>query len=796
MVQNISVENNFTGGFKTEFTGLNFPENACTAADNCIFTLIGDVLSRQGIDFEANYVYTGINRSNQAISTYKWNNVGGDGLTQMIVVQVGDFLYFFKSSAAITTSPLSTTLINTNINFTIFQAIGSTADASATECQFADGNGFLFVFHPNCDPFYCNYNPASSSITASKINLQIREFTGIYPEPGNPSITFRPTTLSAEHQYNLQNQGWTDTVGWGATSTDTGHMTVSGSSSSITTGIQSWTVQGGLSISINDPVSIGVTAVIIWSNGGVVYSANVNYTGTGIVTNYTGTTLTINVTSSSNVSEAGSIVGVTSNAWTFSKDASVTNTIGVWHSALGNYPSNADIWFSFKDTSNVFNPSVTAGQVALSTTPAPTGHYIVPAFNQDKSLASGIAGITPVVTSVRPRTGSWFQGRVFYAGVDSSQTATGDEPFYTWTENIYFSQIITDITQAGYCYQTNDPTDETLFDLLPSDGGVITIQGSGSIFKIFPVQNGVLVFAANGIWFITGRQGIGFTANDYTVTKISGVQSISSTSFVNVLGYPVFWNEEGIYTVSPGQTGSLSVENLCLGTILTYYQSIPLQSKKFARGDYSPVDFQIQWCFKSTNETSFTDRYQFDSILILNTANKAFYPYTLTGTPFIHDIRYVAGPGGSASPDPTFKYLTSVKTISSYNFTFSEERDSTNFVDWFSFDGVGVPYLATFTTGYKLRGQAMRKWGAIYANILSRVSEASGYVISGVWDYSTVRISTPQTVRNAPSRDLMRFRRHKLRGHGYSLQIQISSIPGMPFEIMGWSVLENIDQGI
>ena len=140
-------------------------------------------------------------------------------------------------------------------------------------------------------------------------------------------------------------------------------------------------------------------------------------------------------------------------------------------------------------------------------------------------------------------------------GLDASQAATGDENFYTWTENIYFSQIVTSINQFGYCYQANDPTDENYFNLLPDDGGVIQIQGCGAIHKLFPIQNGMLVFADNGVWFITGSQGIGFTADDYTITKISAVRVISNTSFVDVLGMPFFWNEEGIYMTQQTQNG-------------------------------------------------------------------------------------------------------------------------------------------------------------------------------------------------------------------------------------------------
>jgi hypothetical protein len=104
-----SIENNFTKGLITEFTGLNFPENAATDTDNCVYTLVGDVTRRQGINFEHNYLLnTGLqNRGNQAISDYKWNNAGGTGTQQILVQQVGATIYFFLSSSANTVAPLS-----------------------------------------------------------------------------------------------------------------------------------------------------------------------------------------------------------------------------------------------------------------------------------------------------------------------------------------------------------------------------------------------------------------------------------------------------------------------------------------------------------------------------------------------------------------------------------------------------------------------------------------------------------------------------------------------------------------
>jgi len=50
----------------------------------------------------------------------------------------------------------------------------------------------------------------------------------------------------------------------------------------------------------------------------------------------------------------------------------------------------------------------------------------------------------------------------------------------------------------------------------------------------------MLVFAANGVWYISGGQSVGFTADDYTIVKLSAVKSISSTSYVDTMVYLYF----------------------------------------------------------------------------------------------------------------------------------------------------------------------------------------------------------------------------------------------------------------
>jgi hypothetical protein len=784
-----SIENNFTKGLITESTGLNFPENAATDCDNCEFTLIGDVNRRLGIDHEIHNAPFAVSRFNQAVSTYKWNNVGGDGLTQIVVEQIGSALYFYRSSDATNTSPLSTTKLSSTVSLIAYTPVNGNFDVT-TECQFTDGNGYLFVYHPSIDPVYCTYN--SGVITPNPITVQLRDFTGITE---NIDDSTRPTILNLEHNYNLINQGWVAGNPWSATSASVVTLNLGSTNFTVAAGIVGIVLGSQVTIITLNAELIGFT----WVPAGTHIAG-------GTVTGYSGTTLTININDG-----ATSLFGF-SFATGFTIVPRNTAYLTTWNATIGNYPSNADVWWYFKNASGVFDPTTTVLNTSIGTGKAPKGHFILNAFNQSRSVISGLA-VTNINTNARPSTGCWFQGRVWYTGVNAQQPAIGDASYYTWTENIYFSQIVQNVNDFGKCYQQNDPTSETLFDLLSTDGGVITIQGCGAIYKLFPLQNALLVFAANGVWYLTGSQGIGFTANDYTIVKLSSVQSISNSSFVDVQGMPMFWNEEGIYKGAPAKQGTgllsnplhvnpLEVIPVTLGTILSFYSKIPLSSKKHAKGAYHPINYIVQWLYKDNEAVNVTDTYEFNKILNYNNSNNAFFPYTINPTntfgPTLNSIVYLAGPGGSVSPPPVLKYVSSRNEGPYHSMGFADEHD-TNYVDWAS--NSAVNYTSYFVTGYKLKGQAIKKFQPQYIQVYSRLDGSTcGYKIQGIWNYALTgnsgKISNLQTVTILGTPNFgTYFKRHKIRGNGYALQFKITSSDGLPFDIQGWAVMDTVNAG-
>lgn len=696
------VENSFINALVTEATGLNFPEKAVVDTDNCIFGIDGSVHRRTGFDFETNHATKVINRTGKVIKQYLWQNVAGNGNVTVAVVQVGDTLYFYETTGSgIFSTGAQTTTVTLN------EVSGAPAP-DAVEAQFTDGNGYLIVVHPYCDPIRISYDIDAHTATATTITINIRDFEGASTDPY--AVDTRPTStyaaLNVPHKYNLMNQGWTD--------------------------------------------------------------------------------------------------------------ANLT----AWDTAQTTMPSNADVMWRFKTTANVYDfTNTTVNNITTGNTPAPKGHFILELANQNRAAAIGAAGgsVPSTTTSLqRPSCVAFFAGRVFYGGINAAG----------FNSNIYFTQILERVNQYGSCHQINDPTSEDLFDLLPSDGGVIAIPEAGTVYKMQTVPGGLCVFAANGVWYITGSTGLGFTATDYAVLKIADVSTISDASFVNVGGYPAWWNAEGIYVIQA--EGNLpSVKSLTYDTFKTFYDEIPVSSKRYARGFFDKTDGIVRWLYRSESTSNLDSVYEYDRVLNFNIRTNGFYPWSFPNSDIkVHGIlsselitspielnividssvnNVVDSSGNqviifteSGNVDQQFdKYLVGFFSGSDYNFTFAE-RTNSNYKDWISYDSIGKNYDSYFITGYKLPGQAIRKAQNNWVNVYSRVENPVKYEFQALWDFaetgsSTGRWSSRQFVSHTDTSYSNASRRLKVRGHGKALQFKVSSVKNNPFDIIGWTTSHTIN---
>src|SRR2546423_10808058 len=274
----IAVQNNFVKGLITEATGLTFPENACTDTENCVFTRIGDVTRRLGFDLEQGFSTQTQSTVGSAMVSYLWKAPAGLGNTNVVVVQIGNILYFYTVNSLALSSSLSNATINL-LNF----AVAGVSSVSTLECQFAAGNGYLFVTNENCDPFYVTYTPgANPAFTATKLTIQIRDFKGIQPD-STVNDSQRPTSLTSTHRYNLANQGWPSS-----------YSDTSTSSVAIGTGTKTFTTTSStLPINPGDRVRIYNTPMTMTAGTG--YNTNTGNMMIGSVTSYSGTTLVVSV---------------------------------------------------------------------------------------------------------------------------------------------------------------------------------------------------------------------------------------------------------------------------------------------------------------------------------------------------------------------------------------------------------------------------------------------------------------------------------------------------------------------
>ncbi len=495
------------------------------------------------------------------------------------------------------------------------------------------------------------------------------------------------------------------------------------------------------------------------------------------------------------------------------------NPLDRWDSQRSDFPSNADIWWLYKDTLDNFNTSY-IGQNDPGNTPAPRGHYILKAFFQDRSAISGVAGI-PVVSAgfQRPQAIGFYAGRVWYAGVNAAGYNT----------KIYYTQVLDTLQKIGYCYQQNDPTSEAQNDLLATDGGVLDILEVGNIIKLFPTQNALIIFANNGIWSIAGNEGTGFTGTDFSVKKISATPTLSALSFVDALGVPIWWNLDGIYTLSINGTGQFGVQSLTDESIKTFYESIPQNNKRWAKGTFNPLTKIIQWLYNNTLQTDTENNINYNSVLNLNTLTGAFYPWVVSGLPTLsingiictvgtgtvqeednvtdNALVLVTNSGGAAvtslvstsiESTAVFKYLTSKRTTgTTYQITWSEVFD-TAYGDWRT-PNAGIPlnYDSYAITGYKIHGQAIVDFQPNTIVFYMNTVNDSACRLQTIWDYSNsfnsnLESTWKQMYREKPFRDVQIFQ-DRLMGMGKAFQFKIFSEPFKPFEVIGWALWESVN---
>lgn len=217
MARNVGavIGNNLSRGLITEATGLNFPENAVTDAENVVFNPIGSVERRKGFDVEGSAVAQQFNSTDGVVKEFLWKSVAKTGGYSFLVMQRGNEVHFYEVTQ---NASLSQNVRLEAVLLEEYKAPGA-SNIHLEPASFASGAGYLFIAHPKCDPVMIQYDSSEDRFEQARVDIMIRDFEGV---PDNLGIVENPTNLSDAHHYNLMNQGWNKQVRVGTVSNEIG----------------------------------------------------------------------------------------------------------------------------------------------------------------------------------------------------------------------------------------------------------------------------------------------------------------------------------------------------------------------------------------------------------------------------------------------------------------------------------------------------------------------------------------------------------------------------------------------
>lgn len=729
MPQSLSqtVRTQFNKGLLTEYSELNFPQEASIDELNCSVHKAGNRTRRLAVEYEPSNVLSDETYAEGTLfHTVDWRNVGLQPDVEFLVVQAGKDLRFYRKGS----EPLSGSIVpisNSNsdpyiLDLSEYNRQGGIG-AETSKVEGTSINGRLIIVSSQIEPFYIERDADTGAFTVTRINFKVRDFKWIGEKDEYGTGDFSP---SVERQYDTYNAGW-------------------------------------------DPEYYG-----------------------------------------------------TDNQSALENFLRENNSNGEW-------PPLTHPWFAGKNEDGEFRYGEWR-KIYGGTSIIANGHYILDLFDKRRTIASGIPGIPNETTNERFSTVAAYAGRVWYAGVDS---------------NIYYSQILENINNIGDCYQVNDPTSEYFSDLLPTDGGYIRIPEAYNIKKLHVFGASILVFADNGIWRISGRDGNIFDNADFSVYKISDFGLAYRGSFLaGQNAVPFWWSYTGIHTLEVTETGGFREVNLSRDTIQSFWDSIGTEERGFVSASYDGINNHLIWMYPETGETI---DFKLNKFLILDVDLGAFVPWTVgdlnDDTPYITGATFF---NGSGSEDVAFEVIdlngnvvtdvngeTVIVTRTVGNLLSSSiyllVRDSSGSLTFARFSGTsfqdwgGAPYDSYLESGYSFISDLGRRKNSPYITTFMRQTETGfnlsegSYVatresslrVSAFWDFRKTSASLPQEAYRhkmpvyADEDDLSVFHtpttvlttRLKLLGRGRSVKLRFESSEGKDFNLLGWETLDATNSG-
>ena len=519
-------------------------------------------------------------------------------------------------------------------------------------------------------------------------------------------------------------------------------------------------------------------------------------------------------------SDAIRLYDTTNAGWTGDKGGAA---LTAYKAASSNQlPPLTHPWYAGKDSDNAFDAAEWK-LIFAGTTLTGNGHFILDFFSKVRT------GITTEIENSRFKSVASFSGRVFYAGLTSAKNAG----------TILFSRLVEDNADLGKCHQQNDPTSEYLSDLLATDGGFINIPDAVNIQLLYSFRASLFVFAENGVWQVTGVDGI-FSATAYGINRVSNIGILNPQTFIEADGLPFWWSRFGIHTLAVDEvSGQGSEQNITLPTIQTFWDKISTEAKSKITSVYDNINKKVYWAYPDNDETV---EAKLNNILILDLTLQAFYPWKISdqasSTSCVVGCAFYSGFGAAeleldvitAAGDDVVQGTDDIISTQVSDFNTGDPalvllvRDgATNkltmatfagdtFLDW------GEANYSSFAeSGYDFGGDLIIKKNAPYIAVYSRLtetgftgSEDAGYesirpsslLVSSAWDFNENFNTAQQAYRLkfpvlVDSGNITNFNypedvittRLKVRGHGRSVRLRYESEQGKDFILLGWGLI-------
>lgn len=522
----------------------------------------------------------------------------------------------------------------------------------------------------------------------------------------------------------------------------------------------------------------------------------------------------------------------TQNAgWVGTKGAAALST---WSSANSSkHPPLTHPWYAGKDSNGDFD-AAEWDRIYGGTTLTGNGHYILDFFTKNRGSASGLTGLTKMTDSEssRFRCAESFSGRVFYAGIDSAENAG----------TILFSKVVETVDDLGICHQQNDPTAEYLSDLYATDGGEIRIPDAVKIQRLYAYQNSLFVFAENGVWQISGVDGV-FRATEFSVNRVTRVGILQPQTFVEAEGVPYWWSRFGIHTLTTDPvSGQGTEQNLTIPTVQTFWDNIDADAKLKVTAVYDAINKRIYWGYPDANETVES---KINNFLILDVPLQAFIPWKISdqtsNTDCVVGLAFYSGYGASevaldvtsnngvddvvtSAGDDVVSTQVSNTTTGDAAIILICREGSNNKITFGAFTAIDfldwgdTNYSSFAETGYDFIGDVITKKNAPYIVTYCRVTETgftgnetagyepirpSGLKVSAAWDFAedfgtsqqVYRLKYPVLPDNSNLSDFnypddVITSRVKIRGHGRSMRLKYESEQGKDFLLLGWGLVQ------